>query len=143
MRAVDVSKLDLKSLGKYCQAQCRATSLQVWKLGRALVAAKALVPHGEWKPWLQKNCPGHKYSTCMRYKLFAERQPKPDKLHEKGITDSYRKAGITNLSKKRDERKAAVTAMKNTVKKLKVLSEKIAELRPLVVALEKKLQVLS
>src|SRR5438132_8845685 len=35
--------------------------------GAALLAAKAALPHGQWLPWLARECPDIKERTAQRY----------------------------------------------------------------------------
>lgn len=131
----------LDKLAVFCVTQCRKTSLEVWTLGKALVAAKGKLHRGEWKPWLRKNCPGLSYPTLLRYKLFAERNPKRNNLRDRNITESFRETGITDLTTKRDERKEAVVAIEAAVLKLKALCKQ-RRLLQLVASIEEKLRVL-
>jgi hypothetical protein len=43
-----------------------------WAAGRCLRAAKARLPHGDWLPWLKKNCPKINPRRAQRYMLLAE-----------------------------------------------------------------------
>lgn len=42
------------------------------KCGQALVDAKAQLSHGEWTPWLQRNCPGISPRQAQKYKRLAD-----------------------------------------------------------------------
>src|SRR6266516_4307726 len=43
--------------------------------GSLLLEAKALVPHGQWLPWLAENCPTVSERMAQRYMLIARNRP--------------------------------------------------------------------
>ena len=42
--------------------------------GHKLAAAKAKVPHGEWLPWLKRECPGISERKAQRYMLMTKEE---------------------------------------------------------------------
>lgn len=52
-------------------------------VGTALQEARSGLPHGEWLPWLQANCPDISERSAQRYMRLAKNQ---DRLREKSAT---------------------------------------------------------
>src|ERR1700742_3817012 len=60
------------------QAETAAQSFveAAWYCGQALLQAKQLLKHGEWKPWLQENFRGS-YRTAATYMQMAGKVQSP------------------------------------------------------------------
>ncbi|MCC7419961.1 MAG: DUF3102 domain-containing protein [Planctomycetaceae bacterium] len=56
----------------------RKTVEQARMAGAALAEAKQRVRHGEWRIWLQRNCPGIGYRTAARYMQIHRDLPAPN-----------------------------------------------------------------
>ena len=56
--------------------QSRAKAIEA---GERLAEVKELLPHGDWLPWLRKNCPGITERTAQRYMHLARRKNDPPK----------------------------------------------------------------
>ncbi len=55
-----------------CRASMQKGLEHAFKAGGLLLEAKAGLPHGEWLPWLGKNCPDISERTVQRYMRLAE-----------------------------------------------------------------------
>ncbi len=55
-----------------CHASMQKGLEHALKAGTLLLEAKAGLPHGEWLPWLGKNCPDISERTAQRYMRLAE-----------------------------------------------------------------------
>ncbi len=69
----------LKALAKQANAAhahffegVRNSATYAWECGNALCQAKELANHGEWLPWLEKNCPDISASTALRWMKLSK-----------------------------------------------------------------------
>ena len=69
----------------------RRLAIHVYRLGQALILAKAKTKHGKWGGFLRKYRISH--ATWIRAKQLAERATEAD-LRKVGLTESYVKFGI-------------------------------------------------
>ncbi len=66
-----------------CHASMQKGLGHALKAGALLLEAKAGLPHGEWLPWLENNCPDISERTVHRYMRLAENR---DELGAKSAT---------------------------------------------------------
>lgn len=142
---VEVESLSLKQIGVHVQALCRQTARNLWELGKALHHANLKVKErgGDWKAWLQKNCPNMPYSTLMRYKLLFDKNPTAKGIDQQTVTESYSKLGITNSNESREKRKEAMKKVATVADKLNDKVKDNPEALALVKQLLKQLDILN
>ena len=145
---IDKAKDDAAKAKHAAVRQANVVSRAI-KAGELLKEAKAKMDHGQWLPWLKKDCELSQ-RTAQRYMKLADDKPKLDqKLKEEGKSatvayltlnqalkllksppnpsDLYDKAERALLKKLKDfsNQDAAEAAIKGTIKKLK---DAVAEL---------------
>jgi hypothetical protein len=87
-------------LGKFCSTTRKKMAIDAWRFGHALNLARAKQDHGQWKEWKEKYVPGLSHTSENRYRRLAEELTE-DSLDGKGLTDAYRRLGLTYTGKDR------------------------------------------
>ena len=73
----------------------RRSAMEVVHNGARLVAAKSKLPHGEWLPWLAKNCPEISQQTASRYvQTYNKAQSNYALMSNLSPTEAYKALGI-------------------------------------------------
>jgi hypothetical protein len=87
----------LKELGQYAQHQDKKIVETVWRLGQALIIAKAKCKHGEWAKWQAEYIPELSVSTIGNYRRVAEMPF--DEVTGKKLSVVYQILGIAKPKK--------------------------------------------
>ena len=74
--ALDALADRINSEHEACHASMQKGLEHALKAGTLLLEVKAGLPHGEWLPWLGKNCPEVKKRTAQAYMRLARELPK-------------------------------------------------------------------
>ena len=88
----------LQQLQQYCRAVQGRMALDAWRLGWALVYAKAKQLPGNWGAWLNAYCPSFSKATASRYMKLA-RSFAEDELNGVALTEAYHKMGVHTSAK--------------------------------------------
>jgi hypothetical protein len=90
---------DLHELATVCANMVHKVALQslesAWSAGRALIAAKEKVAHGEWTSWRTSNVPGLSEDQACRYMRLAKEIPHVRDLDGlKTVRQAYLACGV-------------------------------------------------
>jgi hypothetical protein len=80
----------LEQLGEYCRLSEGRQAVHAWRLGWALIYAKAKQIHGDWMSWRERYCPWLSHATVNRYMKLAKSFTE-EEVEGLGITTAYRK----------------------------------------------------
>lgn len=92
------AKTDLATLNGILTRLSQKTVVVIFAMGKILAQVKATLPHGDFMPWVEANCPCTRMS-CARYMRIYERYKNEPRraLEELSITEAYIEAGIKRL----------------------------------------------
>jgi hypothetical protein len=93
------AKGELATLHGILQGLSQKTVVVVFALGKILSEVKAELPHGEFLPWIEDNCPFPRSSASNYMRVYDRYKDEPRRaLAELSITDAYIEAGVKKLS---------------------------------------------
>jgi hypothetical protein len=90
---------ELSALHGVLTGLSQKTVIVVFALGKILAEVKAELPHGEFIPWIEKNCQFTKMSASNYMRVYERYKDEPRRaLAELSISEAYVEAGVKKLA---------------------------------------------
>lgn len=87
-------------------SSARQAVTRALECGRLLNLQKQSLPHGQWQPWLIRNCPEISVVTARRYKRLAKRSHDHSLETASGLRQAYLATGVLPESPRERTRNA-------------------------------------
>lgn len=85
---------DARATAATATTSAKQAVVRALECGRLLNLQKDALPHGEWQPWLAKNCPAISAPTARRYMRLAKRSQAHSLEDVAGLRQAYLATGV-------------------------------------------------
>lgn len=101
--------VDLKALSGVLEGLARKTVVVIFAMGKVLTEVKAVLPHGDFIPWIEENCQFSRTSAFRYMAIYDRYKDEPRRaLEELTIAEAYIEAGVKKLMAPAEDEKAKV-----------------------------------
>jgi hypothetical protein len=105
----DQAIMDLKALSGVLEGLARKTVVVIFAIGKVLTEVKAVLPHGDFIPWVQGNCSFTQNSAINYMRIYDRYKDEPRRaLEELTIAEAYIEAGVKKLMAPSEDEKLKV-----------------------------------
>jgi hypothetical protein len=100
--AAEIRDLSQRTYSAYASAKQKManTLIEARLCGQSLRKAKELVPHGEWRDWIKRNCGGMSFDTVQDYMTLAKTELVPFLENAGSVKQAIRLAQLTKRAEK-------------------------------------------
>jgi len=93
------AKADLGALNGVLTGLSQKTVIVIFAMGKILAEVKEALPHGNFIPWVEGNCPFPRSTASNYMRVFERYRDEPRRaLAELSITEAYLEAGVKKLA---------------------------------------------
>ncbi len=85
---------DARATAASATTSAKQAVVRALECGRLLIRQKESLPHGDWQPWLSRNCPDISAPTARRYMRLAKRSHEHSLEDATGLRQAYLATGV-------------------------------------------------